>query len=136
LTLQPFKGTSMFSIRCVGALIYDGIVLVSLFLLFTAACLWVRHGVAIPSGSTWYQLILLSIILAYYFLSYQRGGQTLGMRAWRLKLVPKTAHLNKTQVLARLLLPAPALIYAVFCIKGPRKLLNDWTQSHIVILYV
>lgn len=128
----------MFYIRYFGALIYDGIILIALFFLFTTACLFCRHGTAIPPASLWYQLTLLFIIYGYYFLSYRRGGQTIGMRAWHIKLVSlkeSENQLSKKQTQARFFLIIPAFICAIVRIKSPMKLLKDWTKSHIIRIY-
>lgn len=122
----------MFYLRYLGALLYDGIILTALFIAFTALCLFYRHGVAIPPGSIPYQLSLLLIIYGYYFLSYRRGGQTIGMRSWHIKLIPLTAQLSNKQILARLILTIPAFIFAMIRIKSPMKLLKGWTQSQII----
>ncbi len=122
----------MFYVRYFGALVYDGMVLAALFIIFTALCLLYRHGVAIPPGAIAYQLSLLFIIYGYYFQSYRHGGQTIGMRAWHLKIVSLATHLNKKQILARLLLVFPAYIFSILRIKNPMRLLKGWTKSQII----
>lgn len=124
----------MFYIRYIGAFIYDGIILLALFFLFTTLCLCYRHGVAVPPSSAWYQLSLIFIFFIYYFLSHRHGGQTIGMRAWRLKLVSINRHLSWKQIVARFILWAPALICGVLSVKRSRRLLNDWTGSQIIRL--
>lgn len=122
----------MFYILYIGALLYDGIILVALCFFVTAFCLLCRHGHAIPSASLWYQLALLLIVFGYYFVSYQRGGQTIGMRAWHLKLVSVNARLSKNQIVTRFFLIIPACVYGLLRIKSPGQLLRDWTQSYII----
>lgn len=122
----------MFYIWYIGALLYDGIMLVALFFFFTALCLLCRDGKAIPSASLWYQLALLLLIFGYYFISYQRGGQTIGMRAWHLKLVSVDPFLSKKQILTRLFLTVPACVYGLLQLKNPAQLLRDWTQSYMI----
>ncbi|WP_133128321.1 RDD family protein [Legionella nagasakiensis] len=122
----------MYFIRYLGALIYDALVLLTLFMVFTALCLLGRHGKAIHPGTYWYQLSLLSIIYYYYFLSYRYGGQTIGLRAWKLKLVSHTFPLKQKQILARFLLTIPALFYGAASLKNPRTILKHWTKCHIM----
>ena len=125
----------MFYIRYIGAMIYDGIILLSLFILCTAVCLLCRHGVAIPPASLWYQLTLLFILYGYHFQSYRYGGQTIGMRTWRLRLVSLSCSLSNRQIVVRLLLTIPALIYSILRIRNPFKLLDHWSNSQIINVY-
>ena len=125
----------MFYIRYLGALMYDAIILVALFIFLTSLCLLFRHGMAISPNSQWYRLLLVSILYGYYFLSYQQGGQTIGMRAWHLKLVSLNKHsIDNRQIVARFFLGVPAFIVAVFFIKSPMRLLKKWTKSEIRVI--
>jgi uncharacterized RDD family membrane protein YckC len=45
-----------------------------------------RGGAAIPPGNLPYQALLVSITGAFFVGFWVRGGQTLGMRAWRLRV--------------------------------------------------
>lgn len=74
-------------------------VLAALYDLFPALALWfvtaalvllLRGGapVAPDSAAAWLLLGSMSAVgFVYYGISWRRGGQTLGMRAWRLRLV-------------------------------------------------
>lgn len=71
------------------ALTYD--LLPALAIWFAVAALWLllRGGEPVRPGSASGWLELLGLWLAtgaYAVLSWRRGGQTLGMRAWRLRL--------------------------------------------------
>ncbi|ETO94165.1 RDD family protein [Legionella oakridgensis] len=121
----------MYFFRYLGALIYDTFVLFTLFVVFTATCLLFRHGNIIEPGTCWYQLSLASIVYYYYFLSYRYGGQTIGLRAWKMKLVSCTYPLKQKQILARFLLMFPALLYGAICLKNPMTILKQWTKCQI-----
>jgi uncharacterized RDD family membrane protein YckC len=121
----------MFYIRYVGALLYDGIILVALCFFFTASCLLCRNGKAIPPASLWYQIAIFFLAFAYYFISHLRAGQTIGMRAWHLRLVSLEAHLGKKQILTRFFLTIPACIYGLLRIKSPGHVLKNWSASFI-----
>lgn len=45
-----------------------------------------RGGQAVSPGALPYQLLLLIVAAAFHVSSWLRGGQTLGMRAWRIRL--------------------------------------------------
>ena len=42
------------------------------------------RGGAVPPGNWWFTAWLLLVLFGYYGWSWHRGGQTLGMRAWRI----------------------------------------------------
>jgi uncharacterized RDD family membrane protein YckC len=46
-----------------------------------------RFGRAVPAGSVWFELCLLAIAMIFFCGFWTRGGQTLGMRAWRIRVV-------------------------------------------------
>ena len=41
----------------------------------------------IAPGTLWYQLYLATVVFLYYAVSWRRGGQSIGMKAWRLRVV-------------------------------------------------
>jgi uncharacterized RDD family membrane protein YckC len=47
----------------------------------------VRLGAAVPPGTWWFPLSLLAIAMAFFCGFWVYGGQTVGMRAWRIRLV-------------------------------------------------
>jgi uncharacterized RDD family membrane protein YckC len=74
-------------IRRLVAMLYDGLLLVALQLVATAL---ITLPLGNPSGISLlaFQFFLFEIIpLLFFTWFWTRGGQTLGMRAWRLKLV-------------------------------------------------
>jgi uncharacterized RDD family membrane protein YckC len=78
--------------RRFAALIYDALLLAALLLIFTTASVMLvaRSAIVPESAGVWayfYRAVLLAIIVAYYVINWTRSGQTLGMRAWRLRAV-------------------------------------------------
>lgn len=123
----------MFYIKYLCAQCYDFFIIASLSLTFTAICLVLRQGHSIPPQSLWYQLALLLLFFAYYWYSVKHGGQTIGMRAWRFRLIScKGGQLTATQVALRLVFYFPALFVAPFCLKTPAHLLRRWSQTKLV----
>lgn len=72
--------------RRLAAIAYDLLIVVALIVIATIATILMRGGSAISPGSVWFQLLLLAIWWLYFAGSWVRGGQTVGMRAWRLVL--------------------------------------------------
>ena len=75
-------------LRRLGAMAYDALLLLALLMLLSYPYVWLTGGDK-PGllVKTLYQLYLLSICFIFYAGFWTHGGQTLGMRAWRLKVV-------------------------------------------------
>lgn len=80
--------------RRLGALLYDSMLLSGLLLLATAVLIIPYDLLAArpyPHGELLYrtllQLYLLAVIAGFFVYFWTHGGQTLGMRAWRLRVV-------------------------------------------------
>lgn len=75
-----------------AAAVYDLLPLVGLWMLTAGLVLYAVHGeVDVVHPSLAYrsslQAALLIVTASYFVLSWTRGGQTLGMRAWRIRVV-------------------------------------------------
>jgi uncharacterized RDD family membrane protein YckC len=73
-------------LRRLGAMFYDGLLLLALLMMLSYPYVWLTGG-AKPGllVKTLYQLYLLAICFFYYTGFWVRGGQTLGLRTWRMK---------------------------------------------------
>lgn len=72
--------------RRLAAGAYDVLPLAALWMAAGAIALpFGREGFIAP-GTLWFQLLLLAVTVAYYAASWKRGGQTIGMRAWRVRV--------------------------------------------------
>jgi uncharacterized RDD family membrane protein YckC len=78
-------------LRRIGAMIYDALLLVALLMVVTALMLVATGGEAI-SGATrpaleWlYRAVLLVALVGFFGVFWTRGGQTLGMAAWHIRV--------------------------------------------------
>jgi uncharacterized RDD family membrane protein YckC len=72
--------------RRLAAGCYDALLLGAVWMLATLAIVALRGGEPVPPGQLVYQLLLLGTTALFFITSWLRGGQTLGMRAWRLKV--------------------------------------------------
>ncbi len=70
-----------------AAIFYDCLLLLSVFFFFTLILLPATGGEAIESGNIPYEIYLVLISYFYFLWQWTHGGQTLGMRAWNIKLV-------------------------------------------------
>lgn len=73
-------------IRRLAAAVYDGLLLVGIWMVITLIIVVLHGGEAVPAGNLAFQLLLLALAALLFMSSWLRGGQTLGMRAWRLKV--------------------------------------------------
>jgi uncharacterized RDD family membrane protein YckC len=106
LTLVPAS-----PFRRLAALCYDLLLLVGLIATFTLLAVLVRGGVAVPPGSLWFQGALIAIVVAFFCGFWSRGGQTLGMRAWHIRVVSRDlAPLSARRALLRLAVGLVALL--------------------------
>jgi len=75
--------------RRIAALIYDSLIIFSYLLLMTALAMLVTQRTSfLPFRSLFlsYLIISLGLFLTWF---WQRDGQTLGMLAWKIKLIDK-----------------------------------------------
>ena len=73
--------------RRFAAFCYDLLLLAALFVCFTLAVLAARRGAPVPAGSWWFPLCLFAIATVFFTGFWVHGGQTVGMRAWRIRVV-------------------------------------------------
>lgn len=73
--------------RRLAALGYDLLLLAAVLFVFTLVVLAVRLGNAVPPGSWWFPLCLVALAMAFFCGFWVHGGQTVGMRAWRIRVV-------------------------------------------------
>ena len=76
-------------LRRFAALLYDAILLAAMLFVATAMLLPFRSGQAFASGDPLYTVYLLTVSFALFGWCWTHGGQTLGMRAWRVRLEPE-----------------------------------------------
>jgi uncharacterized RDD family membrane protein YckC len=77
-------------LRRLAALLYDGVLLFGLLSLATGLAIAVYSplvGGDFPGQSWWFRTWLALVIGGFFTYFWTHGGQTLGMRAWRLRLV-------------------------------------------------
>ncbi len=73
--------------RRFAALVYDSFVIFSLLMLSTAIALWCNRGQSLLSYRFFFLLYLIATTGLFVSWCWTKSGQTLGMLAWRLKVV-------------------------------------------------
>ena len=69
------------------AISYDCLLLAGLLFVATAILLPITGGDAIHSGNYFYLFYLILCTYVYFGWQWTNGGQTLGMRAWKIRLL-------------------------------------------------
>ena len=87
----PVPGVALW--RRLAAASYDGCIVLALWFIGTALVMPLSHAAVSPDhplAELLYRLYLLAIGYAFFAGFWMRDGQTLGMLAWRVKLVQTT----------------------------------------------
>lgn len=133
-------------LRRLGALLYDTLLLLALFMVATAVMLPITGGEAItPAGSPAlefaYRVVLVVLLVGFYGLFWTRRGQTLGMASWRLRVERDDGSLLTWPDTARRLaaatvsLAAAGLGFLWVLIDPQRRAWHDrWTHTRVVVL--
>ena len=74
-------------LRHLAVIIYDFLLLVALLFLATALLLPFNGGKAFTNQQVFYFLYLLAVSFFFYGWFWTHGGQTLGLRAWKIKVL-------------------------------------------------
>lgn len=129
-----------------GAMLYDLLLVAAVLMVVTALLLSFRGGEAItPDDSElleyFYRALLLAVIVGFFGLFWTRRGQTLGMMAWRLKLVRADGSpltwIDTLKRLAAALVSWSAFGFGYFWIWIDRDRLawhDRWTRTRVIVL--
>jgi uncharacterized RDD family membrane protein YckC len=87
--------------RRLGAMLYDALLVAAIWILVASLhLLFLRHGLGIPAERIGVdpaqvaslRLLLLASGFAFFAFFWVRGGTTLGMQAWRLRVQTRDGH--------------------------------------------
>jgi uncharacterized RDD family membrane protein YckC len=73
-------------IKQLAAMLYDSLLIFAVLFFATAIALIFHHGEAIES-SLLFRIYLLFVLFTFYAWFWQKSGQTLGMRVWKIRIV-------------------------------------------------
>lgn len=77
-------------LRRLGAMLYDGLLILALLFLGTLPFIAVRGGEPVPAGDYTYRLAMLGIVYLFFLVFWSRYGRTLGMQSWGLRIEDET----------------------------------------------
>ncbi|MEO8809722.1 MAG: RDD family protein [Rhodanobacter sp.] len=128
------------------ALIYDLLIVLAIVMVVGLLCQLATGGQLIHAGRhagipDWYRPLQGLVVSAYFISSWLRGGQTVGMRPWHIRLVGRAGgRVTLQQALVRLLVAAaPMLVLVLAPTLGLRttlwSLLAVWAAWFAVALF-
>ena len=130
--------------RRLAAMVYDALLLAGLLFAATALLLPFTGGEAVigigTGGRFWYRIYLLAVVVLFFGWFWTRDGQTLGMKAWRLRVQdadgrPPDWPRALLRLAAALLALAPAgLGYWWMLVDRERKTWHDRLSGTEVVL--
>jgi len=95
-----------------AAIFYDSLLLLSVLVVATAIALLVTSG-TLHTHNPFFRTLLFLICFSFYAWFWLHGGQTLGMRAWRLRIQNIDGRpITIWQALLRFLVAIPSLAFA------------------------
>ena len=95
--------------RRLAAIVYDGLLLIALWMIATALIV-IPSGQEIRADSTLFQLYLLGVAWAYLAVCWRHGGQTLGMKAWRIRLTGNQQPITWLATVVRFIVALASLL--------------------------
>lgn len=116
--------------RRLAALVYDLLAVLAIVMVVGLLCQLATGGKLITTGDRvlipfWYRPLQGLVVAAYFISSWRHGGQTLGMRPWRIRLTRGDGGVPSwPQALARALVAgAPLLLLMLNPLLGLRATL-------------
>ena len=124
-------------LRRLGSIIYDFFLVFSFVFFIEGVVIIINDKQAITSSLLFY-LLTLPLIYFYFSISWIKGKQTLGMRAWKFEILQQNGlNITQKQSLIRFLLAIISLlgIGFIFQLFNPHKLpLHDYYSKTYLIL--
>lgn len=101
---QPLQAYPAGLGRRLGAMTYDSLLILALF--FLTGFIWVPLSGDVVTGLA-FQLTLFAEVVAFFGYCWHKQGETLGMRAWKLRVLTHDGALPSLKQIGLRLLIAP-----------------------------
>lgn len=101
--------------RRLFALLYDLLIVTAIVMVVGLVCQALTGGNVVRNDghahiAWWYQPVQALVVSAYFLASWLRGGQTLGMRPWRIRVANEQGgRITPVQAVTRLLVASAPL---------------------------
>lgn len=122
--------------RRLGAMLYDSLLIIALF--FLTGFIWVPLSGDVVTGLA-FQLTLLAEVIVFFGYCWGKQGETLGMRAWKIRILSDEGDLpNERQIGLRLLIAPISLAcfglgYAWLFLGNDRQTWHDKVSGTYVV---
>lgn len=128
--------------RRFAAIIYDSLLIVAISMAYGTLTLalgqWLFNDPHTLSSGLIFQFGWLCVIAAFFCFFWLKAGQTLGMRAWRLKIVQAnntSKRLSLLKLMIRLLVaPMGLTLFFTGCFRKDKQLLHDLLSNTQIVL--
>lgn len=127
--------------RRFAAIIYDTLLVTAVSMGYGGLCLGIGFILfddkEILTSSVFFQIGWLIVIVGFFCYFWRKAGQTLGMRAWRLRVVTQdnSAFPSITQCLVRCILAPIGLgLFMTAFLRQDQQCLHDISSGTCVIL--
>ena len=121
------------------AFVYDLLPMLALMMVGSAVFLWINGGQTVertPVLATLEFVSIWALVGAYFVLSWRRGGMTLGMRPWRLRLLaadgrPASVRALWLRYAIGSVTPVVGWLWCLF--DGERRALHDIAAGTVLV---
>jgi uncharacterized RDD family membrane protein YckC len=108
---SPDLSTNFLLFRRLAAMSYDGLLLIAILFVATGLATAISGGESISAGNPLFTTYLFLVCFVFFSWFWTHGGQTLGMRAWKIRLQrTDNASITLWQSLLRFITGLPAWI--------------------------
>lgn len=113
--------------RRLAAILYDSLLLLAVLFIATFIALPLSGGEAVSGYNPFLTTYLMFVAFGFFAWFWTHGGQTLGMRAWRLRVVTYDGHpIGLWHALLRFLVAVPSWL-----LLGLGFLWSLWDKEHL-----
>lgn len=138
--MNDFSYTPASLWRRLAAIVYDGLLLFAILIIASALTLPFTGGKGTAHQQPLLTLYFLAVIFFFNGWFWTHGGQTLGMRAWRIQIVQKDGlPLNWKLAFVRFLLSLPLwgyILLATLMATNKAELGIDYSTIPVWLLYL
>jgi uncharacterized RDD family membrane protein YckC len=98
-------------LKRLASMLYDLLIITSILMVYTLILVILNGGSQMNSNSIVYPLSLFIFTFIYFYISWCRLGQTVGMRAWKIKLMDENLMVpSPKRCILRFIVSIPSLV--------------------------
>lgn len=89
---RPKQSNRPSLLRHLAVMFYDGLILLSILFFASFIAVVINDGQAINQGNLFFMFYLIAVSFLFYGWFWTHGGQTVGMKAWKVYLISEQRH--------------------------------------------